>query len=34
MFASIVAVLREILAELKKIADNTTPAGTDNDAQG
>lgn len=35
MFASLVAVLREILAELKTIAENTTPAGTDDEeAQG
>ena len=36
MFASILAVLRLILAELEKISENTTPATPDagaNDAQ-
>lgn len=34
MFASILAVLRLILAELEKISENTTPAGSDEEAQG
>lgn len=35
MFASLVAVLREILAELKTIAENTTPTQTnEEEAQG
>lgn len=36
MFATLIQVLRLILAELEKISENTTPADADsgNDAQG